>query len=184
MTVRDSLLAVLTLGPAYGFQLHAELASRTPHRGPVNVGQIYTTLDRLTAQKLLRSHGETADGLPLHTLTDSGLVRASEWMHTADTSTLPEWTDMLDQIIVTATIRPDSAADLVRGFRAWWTAERASGVTEPTPEAQLAGHARLRRADSALSFLDDVDASILRGAPGRPYSAVKPKRGRRPSAAA
>lgn len=184
MTVRDSLLAVLTLGPAYGFQLHAELASRTPHRGPVNVGQIYTTLDRLTNQKLLRSSGATADGLPLHALTEAGLTRAVEWMHVADTSALPEWTDMLDQIVVTATVRPDAVQDLLTGFRAWWTTELAPGEVEATPDAALAIHARLRLADAALSFLDDAESTLALGAPGRPYSAVKPKRGRRPGAAA
>ena len=53
MSVRDGLLAILSLGPAYGLQLHSELASRSPHRGPVNVGQIYATLDRLVARGLV-----------------------------------------------------------------------------------------------------------------------------------
>jgi hypothetical protein len=54
MSVRDGLLSVLTLGPAYGLQMHAELASRAPHRKPVNVGQIYgdhRSPDRPTADR-------------------------------------------------------------------------------------------------------------------------------------
>lgn len=47
MSVRDGLLALLTLGPAYGLQLHAELLDRAAHRRRVNVGQIYSTLERL-----------------------------------------------------------------------------------------------------------------------------------------
>ena len=53
MAVRDALLALLTAGPAYGFQLHGGLAARTGGRRTVNVGQTYATLDRLTRQPQL-----------------------------------------------------------------------------------------------------------------------------------
>ena len=46
MAVRDALLALLTAGPAYGFQLHGGLAARTGGRRTVNVGQTYATLER------------------------------------------------------------------------------------------------------------------------------------------
>ena len=72
MSVRDGLVAILTLGPAYGLQLHAELARRAPHRGPVNVGQIYSTLDRLSTQRLIASAGVTDAGVALG-------MRAAEW---------------------------------------------------------------------------------------------------------
>ena len=49
MSVRDGLLAILTLGPAYGSQLHAEFMGRAPHRKMVNVGQIYVSTSNRTA---------------------------------------------------------------------------------------------------------------------------------------
>ena len=55
MSVRSSLLAILTMGPAYGFQLHGELAVRTAGRRSVNVGQIYATLERLVVQGAVES---------------------------------------------------------------------------------------------------------------------------------
>ena len=55
MSVRDGLLAVLSLGEGYGLQLHSELAARAPHRSPVNVGQIYSTLERLARAGLVES---------------------------------------------------------------------------------------------------------------------------------
>ena len=72
MSVRSGVLAILTLGPAYGLQLHSELASRTPHRKPVNVGQIYGTLDRLVTQAMIEPAGLTDDALPLYRLTAAG----------------------------------------------------------------------------------------------------------------
>ena len=47
MTVRQSLLAILDQGPCYGHQLRAEFERRTGATWPLNVGQIYNTLERL-----------------------------------------------------------------------------------------------------------------------------------------
>ena len=77
MSVRNGLLAVLTLGPAYGAQLHAELGDRLGHRRTVNIGQVYATLERLGVQGLVRAAGVTDDGLPLYRITDDGRGRSS-----------------------------------------------------------------------------------------------------------
>src|SRR5687767_9505885 len=45
MAVRDALLTLLTMGPAYGFQLHGGVGARTGGRRQVNVGQTYATLE-------------------------------------------------------------------------------------------------------------------------------------------
>ena len=47
MSVRQSLLAILDQGACYGYQLRAEFDRRTGSTWPLNVGQIYNTLDRL-----------------------------------------------------------------------------------------------------------------------------------------
>ena len=70
MSVRQSLLAILDQGPCYGYQLRAEFDRRTGSTWPLNVGQIYNTLDRLerdgfvakarhgrAGARLLRDHG-------------------------------------------------------------------------------------------------------------------------------
>ena len=47
MTVRHALLALLSEGPKYGLQLRQEFEARTGGVWPLNVGQVYTTLQRL-----------------------------------------------------------------------------------------------------------------------------------------
>ena len=47
MSVRHALLALLTEGPKYGLQLRQEFEARTGEVWPLNVGQVYTTLQRL-----------------------------------------------------------------------------------------------------------------------------------------
>ena len=47
MSVRHALLALLSEGPKYGLQLRDEFEQRTGEVWPLNVGQVYTTLQRL-----------------------------------------------------------------------------------------------------------------------------------------
>src|SRR4030095_3260247 len=47
MSSRHGLLALLERGPRHGYQLRAEFDAATGATWPLNVGQVYTTLDRL-----------------------------------------------------------------------------------------------------------------------------------------
>ncbi|HUG31553.1 MAG TPA: helix-turn-helix transcriptional regulator, partial [Acidimicrobiia bacterium] len=47
MRVRHALLALLAEGPSFGLRLQQEFESRTGEVWPLNVGQVYTTLQRL-----------------------------------------------------------------------------------------------------------------------------------------
>ena len=53
MSVRQNLLAILDQGPCYGYQLRAEFGRRTGSAWSLNVGQIYTTLERLERDGLV-----------------------------------------------------------------------------------------------------------------------------------
>ena len=58
MSVPHALLALLSEGPKYGLRLQNEFESRTGEVWPLNVGQVYTTLQRLERDGLV----ETDDG--------------------------------------------------------------------------------------------------------------------------
>lgn len=187
MSVRDGLLAILTLGPAYGLQLHTELASRAPHRKPVNVGQIYGTLERLAKQRLVASAGVTDDGLPLYSLTPAGASDAEVWMHGVATEALPEWTEMLDQVLITSSLDARAATALARDFRRWWDGDL--GATRLTlrdgslrHDQRLALVAREAQAVAALAWIGAVAAELANNDSFRGYSNTRPKRGRRPNA--
>ena len=185
MSVRDGLLAILTLGPAYGLQLHSELASRAPHRKPVNVGQIYGTLDRLAAQGLIEDAGVTADALPLYRLTEPGTAEAARWMSSPTVSALPEWTEMLDQVVVTATVDPIVAKHVAEEYRRWWEndlAETRRPVIEGSfaTEAHLALVAREALGVAALAWLGAAIAALSDNDSFRPLDSVRPRRGRKP----
>ena len=55
MSVRHAVLALLSEGPKYGLQLRHEFEGRTGEVWPLNVGQVYTTLQRLERDGLVES---------------------------------------------------------------------------------------------------------------------------------
>jgi DNA-binding PadR family transcriptional regulator len=204
MAVRDALLALLTAGPAYGFQLHGGIIARTGGRRTVNVGQTYATLERLAKQGLIEPAGATDDGLPLHRLTASGSAAAAAWLAGTDASGADPWDETIDRVLVARSLPECDADGVVAAERDRWSTRRdaASGRVgagdprtgagdsgEPLEAAEaaeaelarLAASADLQRAEAALAWLGAVVAADrLAYAP----KATRPRRGRRPATAA
>jgi DNA-binding PadR family transcriptional regulator len=176
MSIRAGILAVLTLGEAYGLQIHSELEERTGRRGRINVGQIYSTLDRLSLAGLVRASGATDDGLPLYGLTDDGRREAFEWLAEAPVENESSWADMVFKVQLASSLESEGTPDLLGRYRNGWLRMLADTSSHP------AGLARRRLAEAALAWLDDLAAL-----PGGVESLVvplrneRPRRGRRPA---
>jgi len=85
MSVRHALLALLSEGPKYGLQLRQEFEERTGEVWPLNVGQVYTTLQRLERDGLVESEGEDEAGpQKSYRITDTGAgeLRSPAWIST------------------------------------------------------------------------------------------------------
>ncbi len=80
MSVKQSLLAILDQGPCYGYQLRHEFDRRTGSTWPLNVGQIYNTLERLERDGLV-AKGETDEqGHVFFEITDAGRLEVRSWL--------------------------------------------------------------------------------------------------------
>jgi DNA-binding PadR family transcriptional regulator len=195
MAVRDALLALLTAGPAYGFQLHGGLAARTGGRRNINVGQTYATLERLTKQRLVEAGGSTDDGLPLHRLTPAGTEAARAWLSGADAAGADPWDETVDRVLIARSL-PDCDADaIIARERVKWeerrlaasAAARGAASSDAVPSdaeeadlGRLAASAELARADAVLAWLAGVERTKRLPFPPR---TIRPKRGRRPGSA-
>jgi DNA-binding PadR family transcriptional regulator len=85
MSVRLSLLAILDQGPCYGYQLKSEFDRRTGATWPLNVGQIYNTLDRLERDELVEKTdgaktGNDTDSQVFYQITEAGRLEVSGWL--------------------------------------------------------------------------------------------------------
>ena len=97
MSVRHALLALLSEGPKYGLQLRDEFAAGTGDVWPLNVGQVYTTLQRLERDGLVESD-DTAEPGPQkgYRITAAGTSELAGWLRTPpDLSTPPR-----DQLVI------------------------------------------------------------------------------------
>lgn len=80
MSVRQSLLAILDQAPCYGYQLRVEFESRTGGTWPLNVGQVYTTLDRLERDGFVTRDGADSEGRVRYAITTAGREEAQGWL--------------------------------------------------------------------------------------------------------
>ncbi|MEV1052242.1 PadR family transcriptional regulator [Streptomyces sp. NPDC049887] len=79
MSIRHGLLALLEHGPRYGSQLRTEFESRTGATWPLNVGQVYTTLNRLERDGMVAQDGEDEAGHTLYSITGAGRTELRAW---------------------------------------------------------------------------------------------------------
>ncbi len=80
MSVRQSLLAILDQGPCYGYQLRAEFDRRTGSTWPLNVGQIYNTLERLERDRLVARGEADEQGHVYWEITSDGSAEVASWL--------------------------------------------------------------------------------------------------------
>ena len=71
MAVREGLLALLREGPRYGYQLKTEFEAATGGVWTINVGQVYTTLERLGRDGLVTL--DERDDQKLYSITLAGV---------------------------------------------------------------------------------------------------------------
>lgn len=82
MGVREGLLTLLATGPAYGYQLKLDLEAAAGDAWTVNIGQIYTTLQRLERDGYATQAGADDDGRISYRVTAEGRAEARRWFDT------------------------------------------------------------------------------------------------------
>lgn len=172
MSIPAVITALLASDSAYGLQLHKEIVGRLPHRATTNVGQIYSTLERLQRDGLIAPAGATPDGLPRYAATHSGKLSAQRWLNAETLGDRPDWTEFLDLTLLTATLVPEG----MLAVRSAVTA--AQGRLTPD---QIGALAPRRLAQAMLAYLDDVDEALNAGLiTVRGIDQSRPARGRKP----
>lgn len=87
--VREGLLALLARGPRHGYQLKVEFEHATGEVWPINVGQIYSTLQRLERDGSVEPEAEDEEGRISYRLTRDGLEELSAWFETPVDRSVP-----------------------------------------------------------------------------------------------
>jgi DNA-binding PadR family transcriptional regulator len=191
LSVRQSLLAILDQGPCYGYQLRAEFDRRTGSTWPLNVGQIYNTLERLERDGLVRRGEADEQGHVYWQITDAGSAEVAQWLSspvvraqaTRDTLAIKlAVAATLPGVDVTAVIQAQRRASLAHlhsvqhAIYSGGDAEDAAGLAW-----SLVTDSMVFTAEAELRWLDHIEARLAqhpRSVVGLELATARPKRGR------
>ncbi|KAA9111199.1 PadR family transcriptional regulator [Microbacterium rhizomatis] len=193
MSVRSSLLAILDQGPCYGYQLRTEFERRTGSTWPLNVGQIYRTLERLERDGLVAKGETDPQGHVYYAITDAGSAAVAEWLTGPGESAPAARSDVAIKIAVSATLPGVDAAEVVAAQRRE-TASRLETLSASRDGNEIGKDAgplwfarsliadsQVFAAEAELRWLDHV-AALLAEHPDREMnlepSSARPSRGR------
>jgi DNA-binding PadR family transcriptional regulator len=117
MSIRHGLLALLDQGPRYGYQLRTEFESRTGATWPLNVGQVYTTLNRLERDGLVEPAGADAEGHVFYAVTDKGRAELRAWFGTPVRRDNPPRDELAIKLAMAVTVPGVDVREVVQGQR-------------------------------------------------------------------
>ena len=189
MSIRHALLAILDQGPCYGNQLRAEYSRRTADAWPLNAGQIYTTLDRLERDGLVRTGNRDAQGHLFYEISPTGRTEVSEWFHRPldgvslardDVATMVALAVSLPGVDAAAVIRIQHSAAVHRAA-ALRSAQQDPNDGDITLAASVIFDARTAAADAEVAWLATVLSRLEAAGESAgvlPLDTVAPRRGR------
>ena len=169
MSVRHALLALLSEGPKYGLQLRQEFEARTGEVWPLNVGQVYTTLQRLERDGLVESDDAGDDGPQrAYRITAPGEHELAAWLRTPPDLSSPPRDELVIKILVALQLPGVDVHEVIQSHRRYlvelmqeWTRLKEYSADRDLSFA-LVVDAELFRLDSVIRWLDAADGRIRR----------------------
>jgi DNA-binding PadR family transcriptional regulator len=169
MSVRHSLLALLNEGPKYGLQLQQEFESKTGEIWPINIGQVYTTLQRLERDGLVESEPDGAESRQKgFRLTLAGDRELTDWLRTPPDLTTPPRDELLIKVLIALRMPGVDIHELLQVHRRYLveTMQRYTHLKAEAAEHDVAPalviDSELFRLDGVVRWLDAADARLRR----------------------
>jgi DNA-binding PadR family transcriptional regulator len=189
MSVRQSLLAILDQGPCYGYQLRAEFDRRTGSTWPLNVGQIYNTLDRLERDGLVEKGEVDEQGHVYWQITEAGSTDVRTWLTSPVERTQGTRDELAIKLAVASTLPGVDVTEVIQtqrhaSLKQLQTLNRAkyAGANPDGPEElawSLVVDSMIFAAEAEVRWLDHTEQRLaLHPQHAMSLSTDKPKRGR------
>ena len=169
VSVRHALLALLSEGPKYGLQLRQEFEARTGDVWPLNVGQVYTTLQRLERDGLVEAESADSEGPQKgYQITQEGSEDLAEWLRTPSETMPPPRDELIIKILVSLAVPDMDVHDLLQVHRRHLVEmmQRYTRLKSEAPESDvglaLVVDAELFRLEGIARWLDAADTRLAR----------------------
>src|SRR6478672_1111241 len=116
MSVRHALLALLSTGPKYGLQLREEFEANTGQVWPLNVGQVYTTLQRLERDGMVTAAGDAKEPEPgpqkAYRITEAGTTELAHWLRVPPDLSTPPRDDLVMKVLIAVRVPGTDVSDV------------------------------------------------------------------------
>jgi DNA-binding PadR family transcriptional regulator len=165
------ILALLAEGPSHGYQLKASFEARTGGVWRLNVGQVYTTLERLRSDGLAEPSPDgdepgSSDRRPWR-ITRDGKEALEAWFDEPAIEPAPGREEFLVKVLLAVGRSPREAlavidrqrAELYRLAQRERAARRSAGVDDDLAASLMAELVAARR-EADLRWLDRCEAAI------------------------
>jgi DNA-binding PadR family transcriptional regulator len=169
VSVRHALLALLSEGPKYGFQLRQEFEESTGDVWPLNVGQVYSTLQRLEHLGHIESDTAEDDGpQKVFRLTETGKSELNRWLSTPAELTSPPRDELVIKVLSALRVPDIDVNDVIQLHRRYLVELMQQWTHLKDDEADfdlafaLVVDAELSRLDSVIRWLDQAEGRLLR----------------------
>ena len=177
MSIRHALLALLSEGPKYGLQLRQEFEARTGEVWPLNVGQVYSTLQRLERDGMVASHDDGEGPQKGYHITPAGSTELLAWLKTPAAEAQPPRDELLIKILVVMHVPGVDVHEVIQAHRRSllelmqrYTAVKAAAAEDDIALA-LVVDAELFRIEGISRWLDSAETRLARGLPRVPDTA-------------
>ncbi|MCU1371694.1 MAG: transcriptional regulator, PadR-like family [Ilumatobacteraceae bacterium] len=168
MSVRHALLALLSDGPKYGLQLRHAFEARTGEVWPLNVGQVYTTLQRLERDGLVASDGSDDGPQKGYRITGDGTTELTTWLETPPEMAQPPRDELLIKVLVAAQVPGVDVHAIIQTHRRHliesmqrYTSVKADASDDDVALA-LVVDAELFRIEAMVRWLDTAEIRLPR----------------------
>jgi len=175
MSVPYALLALLSEGPKYGLRLQNEFESKTGQVWPLNVGQVYTTLQRLERDGLVQSDdGDAERSRKRYLMTSAGRRELDEWLRTPPDLVPPPRDELVIKVLVALEVPGTDVHEILQVHRRHvvevmqrYTQIKAAAAEDDVPLA-LVADAELFRLEGIVRWLDAAEARLKQLPPRSP----------------
>ena len=166
MSVPHALLALLSEGPKYGLRLQNEFEARTGEVWPLNVGQVYTTLQRLERDGLVEADGDGERSQKRYRITNVGARELAGWLRTPPALVPPPRDELVIKVLVALEVPGTDVQEILQVHRRHvievmqrYTRIKAE-ASEHDVALALIADAELFRLESIVRWLDAADVRL------------------------
>src|SRR6266511_2010464 len=180
MSVPHALLALLSEKPKYGMRLQNDFEARTGEVWPLNVGQVYTTLQRLERDGLVAADGggERSQKQKRYRITTAGAHELAGWLRTPPELVPPPRDELVIKVLVALQVPGIDVHEILQVHRRHvievmqgYTHVKAAAAENDVPLA-LVADAELFRFEAIVRWLDAADVR-LKQLPSRGSAALE-----------